>query len=50
MENYKFNSVYSNDGLTFSEIINSFLISFLENEFIFSENNAIINSNIISNL
>ena len=51
MENsYKINSIYNSDGKTFSEIINSFLLSFLEKEFIFNENNAIINSDIISNL
>ena len=49
-ENYKINNIYNENGLTFNELINNFLTSFLDKEFNNKEINGIINTDIISNL
>jgi|GEM_PF-5830823 len=49
-ENYKINNIYNDNGLTFNELINNFLTSFLDKEFMSIEINGIINTDIISNL
>ena len=47
---YKVNNIFNESGVTLSELINSFLVSFLDKEFNKLENNGIINTDIISNL
>lgn len=49
-QEYKVNNVFNENGLTFNEIINNFLVSFLDKEFNLLENNGIISTDIISNL
>ena len=49
-ENYKINNIYNDNGLTFNELINNFLTSVLDKEFMSIEINGIINTDIISNL
>lgn len=49
-ENYKINNIYNDNGVTFNELINNFLTSFLDKEFMGIEINGIINTDIISNL
>lgn len=51
MENeYKVNNIFNETGVTLNELINNFLISFLDKEFNIYENNGIINTDIISSL
>jgi len=47
---YKVNNIFNDNGVTLSELISTFLISFLDMEFSFKNNNGIINTDIISNL
>lgn len=47
---YKVNNIFLESGITFDELISSFLLSFLDKEFNIYENNGIINTDIISNL
>lgn len=49
-EIYKINNIYNENGLTLNELINNFLTSFLDKEFMSIEKNDIINTDIISNL
>lgn len=47
---YKVNNIFNENGVTFEELISTFLLSFLDKEFRLYENNGIINTDIISNL
>ena len=47
---YKVNNIFDEAGITFNEIVSTFLISFLDKEFNNFENNDIMNNDIISNL
>lgn len=47
---YKVNNIFDEAGMTFNELISTFLLSFLDKEFNIYENNGIINTDIISNL
>ena len=47
---YKVNNIFASDGQTFEELINSFLLSFLDKEFNLFERDGIINTDIISDL
>ncbi len=47
-EEYKVNNIFDEAGMTFNELINTFLLSFLDKGFNIGETNGIINTNIIS--
>lgn len=47
---YKVNNIYNENGVTFENLISTFLVSFLDKELGLYENNGIINTDIISNL
>ena len=47
---YKVNNIFKEEGQTFEELINSFLLSFLDKEFNLFKDNGIINTDIISSL
>lgn len=47
---YKVNNIFNDEGLTFNEIINHFLVSFLDKEFSINLKNGIIDTDIISDL
>ena len=47
-EEYKVNNIFDEAGMTFNELISTFLLSFLDKEFNICENNGIINTDIIS--
>ena len=49
-EEYKVNNIFNEKGVTFNELISTFLLSFLDKEFNLYEKNGIINTDIISNL
>lgn len=49
-EIYKINNIYNDNGLTFNELINNFLTSFLDKEFNNNDINGIINTDIIRDL
>ena len=48
--NYRVNNIFNDDGLTFNELINTFLVSFLDKEFDAYWNNNTIDVNTILNL
>lgn len=47
---YKVNNIFNENGVTFNELISTFLVSFLDKEFNNNENRGIVNTDIISNL
>lgn len=47
---YKVNNIFNETGVTLNELVSTFLLSFLDNEFSFNGNSGIINTDIISNL
>ena len=47
---YKVNNIFKEEGQTFEELINFFLLSFLDKEFNLFKDNGIINTDIISSL
>ena len=47
---YKVNNIFNESGLTLSDLISTFLISFLDKEFNKGESDGIINTDIIPNL
>ena len=47
---YKVNNIFNENGVTFEELISTFLLSFLDKEFRLYENNSMINASIISSL
>ena len=49
-EKYKVNNIFCETGVTFNELVSTFLESFLDKEFNNEEKNGIINTDIISNL
>ena len=49
-EEYKVNNIFNEAGMTFDELISTFLLSFLDKEFNIYENSGIIDTDIISNL
>ena len=50
MDKYKVNNIFDENGVTFEELISTFLLSFLDKELVLYENSGIINTDIISNL
>lgn len=50
MNKYKVNNIFKNDAITLEELLTNFFISFLDNDLIFSEYDAIIDSDTILNL
>ena len=49
-EKYKVNNIFDEAGMTFNELVSTFLLSFLDRELDTYEINGIINTNIVSNL
>ena len=49
-EEYKVNNIFNEAGMTFDELISTFLLSFLDKEFNIYENSGIKDTDIISNL
>ena len=47
---YKINNVFNEDGLTFNELISTFLVSFLDKQFNLYRKFGTINTDIISSL
>lgn len=47
-EKYKINNIFDETGITFNELISTFLLSFLDKEFDICKNKGIINTDIIS--
>ena len=47
---YNENHIFDEAGITFNELVSTFLLSFLDREFNIFEHNGIINTDIISNL
>ena len=47
---YKINNIFNEDGLTFNELISTFLVSFLDKEFNLYDKFGIISTGIISSL
>lgn len=49
MEKYKVNNIYNDSGKTLNEIVNNFLLNFLDNELNFMDSDGIIISDTILN-
>ena len=49
MEKYKVNNIYNDSGKTLDEIVNNFLLNFLDNELNFMDSDGIIISDTILN-
>ena len=49
MEKYKINNIYNDSGKTLDEIVNNFLLNFLDNELNFMDSDGIIISDTILN-
>lgn len=47
---YQVNNIFNEEGLTLSEIISKFILSFLENDFELLKSDGIINTDIITSL
>lgn len=47
---YKVNNIFNETGVTLNELVSTFLLSFLDNEFNLDGNSGIMNTDIISNL
>lgn len=45
---YKVNNIFNEKGVTFCEVMSTFLLSFLDKEFNNTDENVIINTDIIS--
>lgn len=50
MNKYKVINIFNEKGVTLEEIVNSFILSFFDNELNFNENRGIINSDTILDL
>ena len=49
MEKYKINNIYNDSGKTLDEIVNNFLLNFLDDELNFMDSDGIIISDTILN-